>query len=81
MNNFKLLRGEDKTTINLTPIFINPTFQNEVEFCFQFDDDEPTVFGNGLNNLHIDISPTPNGNMTFLNNNGKTFKIFARERQ
>jgi hypothetical protein len=81
MNNFKLLRGEDKTTINLTPIFINPTFQNEVEFCFQFDEEEPISFGTGTNDLHIHISPTPNGNITFTSSEGRTFKIFARERQ
>ena len=54
-------------------------FEGNVEFCFQFDEEEPVVFGNGPNDLHINISPTPNGNVIF-NNNGRVFKIFARER-
>ena len=80
---FKLLRGE-QSAFRLEPTnfltFRQPTFnQNNVEFCFQFDDEEPVTFGHGPNDLHIHVSPTPNGNITF-NNNGKTFKIFARER-
>jgi hypothetical protein len=27
------------------------------------------------------ITPTPNGNITFTSSEGRTFKIFARERQ
>ncbi len=81
---FKLLRGEkNRFTLEPTnfltlrqPSFVNI---NNVEFCFQFDDEEPVTFGRGPNDLHIHVSPTPNGNMTF-NNNGRTFKIFARER-
>ncbi len=82
---FKLLRGEEnRLTLQPTNFlrFRQPSFEdiNNVEFCYQFDDEEPMVFGNGPNDLHIHVSPTPNGNIVF-NNNGKTFKIFARERQ
>ncbi len=75
--NFKFLKGKEEPGIlQIAPMMVQ---YNNVEFCFQFDDDEPTVFGQGQNELHIHISPTPNGNIIF-NNNGKTFKIFARER-
>ena len=79
---FKLLRGEDShLTLRQHLTIQQPTFEsNNVEFCFQFDEENPTVFSSGPNDLHIHISPTPNGNIIF-NNNGRTFKIFARERQ
>jgi hypothetical protein len=84
--NFKFLRGEEeRSLLQLEPTQLftinRPTFVNvnNVEFCFQFDDEEPVVFGQGPDNLHIHVSPTPDGNVVF-NNNGKTFKIFARER-
>jgi hypothetical protein len=83
---FKFLRGEEeRSLLQLEPTQLftinRPTFVNvnNVEFCFQFDDEEPVVFGQGPDNLHIHVSPTPDGNVVF-NNNGKTFKIFARER-
>ena len=50
-----------------------------VEFCFQFGDDEPVVFASGPNECSIRLSPTSNSNMTF-NDNGRVFKLFARER-
>lgn len=61
----------------LTLTRFNP---ENVEFCFQFGDDEPVVFATGPNECHITINPTRNGNMTF-NDNGRVFKLFARERQ
>jgi hypothetical protein len=85
---FKFFRGLEKELVDISemgypaPILtLRPqTFQRDnVEFCFQFDDGEPTVFGVGPNDLHIHVAPTPNGNITFTNNNGQTFKIFARE--
>lgn len=85
MQDFKFLRNDESiATFNLMdyePQFTirQPRFNN-VEFCFQFGDEEPVVFGSGPNDLHINISPTPNGNITF-NDNGRVFKIFARERQ
>lgn len=79
MNNFKFLTGEyqPQPTIQIA----QTVFQsNNIEFCFQFDDEAPVSFATGPNDLHFHISPTPNGNITF-NNNGRTFKLFARERQ
>jgi len=83
---FKFLRGEEEYgLLQLEPtqlLTINrPTFVNvnNVEFCFKFDDEEPVVFGEGPNDLQFHVSPTPDGYIMF-NNNGKTFKIFARER-
>lgn len=73
---FNLMEYENQFTIR------QPIFQpNNVDFCFQFDDEEAIVFASGPNDLRFNISPTENGNITFSNNNGKTFKIFARERQ
>jgi hypothetical protein len=82
---FKLLRGEENPLEliqgNNQIVLFQPQRFNSTEFCFQFNDDEPVVFGSGPNDLHIHVSPTPNGNIVFTNNNGETFKIFARERQ
>ena len=80
--NFKFFQKEDNNPfIYLEPIQqltltrFNP---ENVEFCFQFGDDEPVVFATGPNDCTIRLSPTTNGNMTF-NDNGKEFKLFARE--
>lgn len=86
MNNFQFFKGYTNEITDIsemgfqTPVInlYQPRRFNNVEFCFQFDDEEPVSFGTGTNDLHIHISPTPNGNITF-NNNGKVFKIFARE--
>jgi hypothetical protein len=85
---FKFLRGESITlrpnnhflSINnhlTSPITEN---RNNFEFCFQFDDEEAIVMGEGPNDLHINISPTQHGNIEFVNN-GRRFKIFAREKE
>ncbi len=84
--NFKLLRGkEDYNFLRLEPVqqltLTRPSFTlANVEFCFQFDDEEPVVFGSGPNECSIRLASSPDGNMTF-NNNGRIFKLFARERQ
>lgn len=79
---FKLLRGEEEKTLTFVgDNFFLPRRLNNFEFCFQFDDCEPISFGTGPNDLHIHITPTENGNITFTNNDGKIFKIFAREIQ
>ena len=79
--NFKFF--QEKDDFNLTfgqNLILQPIrFDGDVEFCFQFDDEEEVVFANGPNELIINISPTPNGNMIF-NHNGRTFKILARQR-
>jgi hypothetical protein len=73
--NFKFFKGDETPTLLFTPHRFNP--QN-VEFCFQFGDEEPIVFGSGPNACSIHLSPTNNSEMTF-NDNGKVFKLFARE--
>lgn len=83
--NFKLLRGkEENHFLTLEPIqqlTLTRTIFEDVEFCFQFDDNEPIGFATGPNECNIRISPTNNGNMTFTDNDGRVFKLFARERQ
>jgi hypothetical protein len=84
--NFKLLRGkEEYNFLQLEPTQLltitRPSFTPaNVEFCFQFGDDEPVVFANGPNECSIRLSPTNNAEMTF-NDNGRVFKLFARERE
>lgn len=92
MSNFQFFRGHNQkqlTEVDVSEMgFQTPVVQlypntiqpNNIEFCFQFDDGEPVIFGVGPNNLHIQIQPTLNGGIEF-DDNGKSFKIFARERQ
>jgi hypothetical protein len=75
--NFKFFQGDETPTLYFTPQRFEP---RNVEFCFQFGDDEPVVFANGPNECSIHLSQTSDANMTF-NDNGKVFKLFARERQ
>jgi len=81
--NFKFLRGKDPEIrfLQNETFLVQPILsfdRHNVEFCFQFDDNDPVHLGSGENNLHLVITPTPNGNIIF-NDNGRTFKIFARE--
>ena len=74
--NFKFLKGDEIPYIRFQPsIRFNP--QN-VEFCFQFGDDEPVVFASGPNDCSIRLSPQSDASMIF-NDNGRVFKLFARE--
>jgi hypothetical protein len=76
--NFKFFKGDETPSIYFTTPY---TFEpSNVEFCFQFGDDDPVVFAHGPNDCSIRLSPTTNAEMTF-NDNGKVFKLFARERQ
>jgi hypothetical protein len=75
--NFKFFKGDEIPSLVFRPHRFEP--QN-VEFCFQFGDDEPVVFATGPNDCSIRLSPTSNTEMTF-NDNGRVFKLFARERQ
>ena len=76
--NFKFFKGDETGTINFRPY---PTFTPEnVEFCFQFGDEEPIVFATGPNECSIRLNPTNDANMIF-NDNGRVFKLFARETQ
>lgn len=80
---FKFFESEKDERFFLEPTQLltltrnQPRWEN-AEFCFQFDDDEPVVFGSGTNECHITISNNADGNITFTNN-GRTFKLFARE--
>jgi len=92
MRNFKFLKNENIGVINLNDywetatntedrlIYFTPTPINDCEFCFQFGDEEPVVFAHGPNECSIHLNPTNNAEMTF-NDNGKVFKLFARQRQ
>ena len=76
--NFKFFKGDETGTINFRPY---PTFTPENgEFCFQFGDEEPIVFATGPNECSIRLNPTNDANMIF-NDNGRVFKLFARETQ
>jgi hypothetical protein len=75
--NFKFFKGDETPILCLTPHRYEP---DNVEFCFQFGDNEPIVFAHGPNDCSIHLSPTNNAEMTF-NDNGRVFKLFARERQ
>lgn len=83
--NFKFFKGKDDFFLQLEPtqlLSITRTrfVPENVEFCFQFGNEEPVVFAAGPNECTIRLSTTSNANMTF-NDNGREFKLFARERQ
>lgn len=77
--NFKFFEREPELENRLVYFQPNNFQPDNVEFCFQFGDDEPIVFASGPNVCHITLNPTNGGNMTF-NDNGRVFKLFARER-
>lgn len=82
---FKFLRGEEQYSLQLEPIqqlsLTRHTFEpSNVEFCFQFDNNEPVVFATGPNECHIRLNPQSDTNMTFTDGNNNSFKLFARER-
>lgn len=59
------------------------TYEN-VEWMYQFDGDEPKLLATPLDDtkkLVIEINNTSTSNILFKDGNGKTFKIFAREKQ
>ena len=76
---FKFFKGNEiaRNMLYFTPHRYNP---ENVEFCFQFGDNDPVVFAMGPNECSIRLNPTNNAEMTF-NDNGRVFKLFARERQ
>jgi len=82
---FKFLSRNVNDTLTLTnynqmSFSLNNGAHVNNEFCFQFDDEEPFSFANGNQELSLRIQPSVGGDITF-SHNGKTFKIFARERQ
>ena len=82
---FKFFRGKDDMFLQLEPTQLltlnrhrfNP---ENVEFCFQFGDEEPVVFATGPNECSIRLSPQTDSTMTFTDND-REFKLFAREIQ
>lgn len=81
---FKFFTGKQDMFLHLEPTQLltitRPTTINDVEFCFQFDDEEPVVFATGPNECQIRLSPQTDTNMTFTDND-REFKLFVRERQ
>ena len=83
--NFKFFQGKNNMFLELEPTQLltltrhrfNP---ENVEFCFQFGNEEPIVFATGPNECSIRLSPTSDANITF-NDNDREFKLFAREIQ
>ena len=81
---FKFLRGEEKSLLTLEPtqvLSLRPyRFQPEnIEFCFQFGENEPVAFATGPNECTIRLTRTNDSRMIFTDNNGNQFKLFARE--
>ena len=87
MSDFKFLSEEETSRIlylNEHAGFLyipNNVLTIENEFCFQFDDDEPVRFANGEYRCTITLDPSPDGNVTFQDGHGRTFKLFARSTQ
>jgi hypothetical protein len=78
MQDFKFFKGEETSIFRFQPY---PTFTPEnVEFCFQFGNEEPVVFATGPNECSIRLTPTSEANIIF-NDNDRVFKLFAREIQ
>lgn len=82
---FKFFTGKQDMFLNLEPTQLltlrrnNQTIE-DVEFCFQFGNEEPVVFATGPNECQIRLSPQTDANMTFTDND-REFKLFARQRQ
>lgn len=80
---FKFFRGSENglSLFRLEPTQIltlrGQRYEN-VQYCFQFDDEEPQVFGTGSEDLTLRIEPRADGVITFQHQ-GRRFKIFARE--
>lgn len=88
--NFYSRRPTDILTVgtHLTSNSMNQSIKN-CEWCFQFDDEEPTVFASTTEGysgkkakLSFGLTNDNSTNLTFKDNKtGKTFKIFARTKQ
>lgn len=82
---FKFFQGKSNLFLQLEPTQMltlrRHTFTPEnVEFCFQFGDNDPVVFATGPNECSIHLSPTSTTEISFTDTNN-VFKLFARERQ
>lgn len=84
---FKFFKGEDDGDIDVgvyddsllrlsTLSLPNQTDElRNLEYCIQFDDEEPSVFGSGTGDLTLSI---PLGGDISFRQGDKTFKIFTR---
>lgn len=85
MKDFKFFNKDQELRLSSNFLTFNPqtlipqTF-NDVEFCFQFDGDEPVPFAFDTNEISIRVLANSDGHISFSDNN-KKFTIFARERQ
>ena len=80
MREFKFFNKKQELLLSSNFFTAIPQTFNDVEFCFQFNDNEPITFANGTNEISIKVNATSEGYITF-NDNNNVFKIFARERQ
>ena len=82
MNNNKENLG---TLTYVTPLTIVTNKIENVEWVFQFNDDEPVFFAEpypygGAKEVTFTISNTTDSYIVFMDNKGNEFKIFAREK-
>jgi len=72
---------------NVGTLGIVPHKIENVEYVFQFNDDEPVHLcapsfeDRGAKELQLIISNTTTSNVLFYDGKGNTFKIFAREKK
>ena len=64
----------------LQRLTMNGPLTDNVEYCYQFGDNEPVSFGYGPEALTITIQPDSSGGLTF-DDGDNSFKIFVRELQ
>lgn len=64
----------------LQRLTMNGPLTGNVEYCYQFGDNEPVSFGNGPDALTITIQPNSDGGLTF-NDGDNSFRIFVRDIQ
>lgn len=54
--------------------------RNNVEYCYQFNDNEPVSFANGPGSLTITVNPDGYNGLSFEDaDNNLSFKIFSRD--
>ena len=66
-----------------TAVTIGIATYDNVEWVFQFNDDNPILISKpigGEKELIIKLDNTSHSNIVFSDGNGNTFKIFAREK-
>lgn len=76
-----------ESELNIEPLKTEVVEYDSAEWCFQFDEDQPVVFGwtqegsTGPGELTIQIKPNSHSNILFVSEDrSKHFKIFTRPR-